>query len=126
MDFHLRRRSIQSEQCDDGQKAVDRVMEAGVEHFQVIFLDNVMPVMSGLEAASRLRGMGYKNLIIGITGNALETDRREFEEAGADIVLVKPFKLEYLDNLLKYMDRYGYRSFPFAHGNSSEVRYISY
>lgn len=36
--------------------------------FAVVFLDNQMPVMSGLEAVAKLRGMGRRDLVIGVTG----------------------------------------------------------
>ena len=36
--------------------------------FAVVFLDNQMPVMSGLEAVAKLRGMGKRDFIVGVTG----------------------------------------------------------
>ena len=35
----------------------------------VIFMDNTMPVMTGIEATKKLRKIGYENMIIGLTGN---------------------------------------------------------
>ena len=38
--------------------------------YAVVFLDNQMPVMSGLKAVERLRQMGRKDLIVGVTGRS--------------------------------------------------------
>ncbi|TFK29581.1 hypothetical protein FA15DRAFT_663722 [Coprinopsis marcescibilis] len=58
--------------------------------FAVVFLDNQMPVMSGLRAVERLRQLGRKDFVVGVTGNALLTDQHEYLEAGVDRVLTKP------------------------------------
>ncbi|KAG5653606.1 hypothetical protein H0H81_011978 [Sphagnurus paluster] len=58
--------------------------------FSIVFLDNQMPVLSGLKAVSKLRELGRKDLIVGVTGNALLTDQQEYLEAGADRGLQMP------------------------------------
>ncbi len=49
-----------------------------------------MPRMDGHEATRRLRAMGFTRPIIGCTGNVMESQVRDFLEAGADHVLSKP------------------------------------
>ena len=49
-----------------------------------MFLDNQMPVLSGLDAVARLRAMGRKDFVVGVTGNALLSDQQEYLEAGVD------------------------------------------
>jgi DNA-binding response OmpR family regulator len=49
--------------------------------------------------------MGYRHLIIGVTGNALDVDVRDFEESGADVVLLKPLRLDLLTKILEYCRR---------------------
>jgi len=39
--------------------------------FAVVFLDNQMPVMSGLRVVERLRELGRTDFVVGVTGNAL-------------------------------------------------------
>ena len=56
----------------------------GGVRYSVIFLDNQMPVLSGLKAVARLREMGRRDFIVGVTGNALLTDQEEYLAAGAD------------------------------------------
>ncbi|RXW23450.1 hypothetical protein EST38_g2401 [Candolleomyces aberdarensis] len=73
------------------------VPESSVEHlvqslgpvpqeikFAVVFLDNQMPVMSGVKAVERLRELGRKDFVVGVTGNALLSDQNEYLSAGAD------------------------------------------
>ena len=55
-----------------------------------ITLDNAMPRMTGVEAARAMRGAGYGGRVVGLTGNAVQSDRDEFMRAGADVVLTKP------------------------------------
>lgn len=42
---------------------------------------------NGLEATKLLRKGGYKNLVVGVTGNVLDDDVSEYQAAGADIIL---------------------------------------
>lgn len=52
--------------------------------FALVFLDNQMPIMSGVEMVEELRKLGRKDLIVGVTGNALLPDQEEYLAAGAD------------------------------------------
>lgn len=52
--------------------------------FAITFLDNQMPIMSGVEMVRKLRMLDREDLIVGVTGNALLPDQEEYLEAGAD------------------------------------------
>ncbi|KAJ3551115.1 hypothetical protein NM688_g4923 [Phlebia brevispora] len=55
------------------------------EHkYAVVFLDNQMPVLSGLDAVAKLREMGRTDFVVGVTGNALLGDQQEYLGKGAD------------------------------------------
>ncbi|KDR80820.1 hypothetical protein GALMADRAFT_241276 [Galerina marginata CBS 339.88] len=58
--------------------------------FAVVFLDNQMPVMSGLKVVEKMRQLGRTDFIVGVTGNALLSDQEEYLDAGVDRVLTKP------------------------------------
>ena len=47
-----------------------------------------MPIMNGPQTAIQLRKLGYQHLIIGVTGNALDIDILEFEQAGRYLLLI--------------------------------------
>jgi len=75
--------------CDmafNGQEAVDMAIQ---NDYKLILMDNVMPVMTGVEATRQI--LACKNVvIIGITGNVLQKDIEEFLEAGAIQILKRP------------------------------------
>jgi len=70
------------------------------DKYAVVFLDNQMPVMSGLKAVEKLRDLGRQDFVVGITGNALLTDQKKYLDAGADHVLTKPVLERHLRDML--------------------------
>ena len=52
--------------------------------FDVVFLDNQMPIMSGVELVTILRRLQRQDFVVGVTGNALKEDQEEYIEAGVD------------------------------------------
>ena len=50
--------------------------------------------------------------MIGVTGNALDTDVSEYLSAGADLVLGKPVKLSMLKMVLRHVKENGHLSRP--------------
>lgn len=73
--------------------------------FDVVFLDNQMPQMSGLETIARLRAAGREDLVVGVTGNALIRDQDEYLTAGVDHVLIKPVLEKSLRQMLSLAER---------------------
>jgi len=61
--------------------------------YDVILLDDHMVRMDGSAAMKILRRCGYKGLVVGVTGSALEEDLNAFCAAGVDYALPKPFVL---------------------------------
>ena len=59
-----------------------------------------------------MRANGYRNLIIGVTGNVLDDDIQKYLQAGADLILGKPLKMDKLIALLKFAEVYGTISHP--------------
>jgi CheY-like chemotaxis protein len=59
--------------------------------FDVVFIDYVMNTMNGPEAVQIMRrDMKFSGGIIGVTGNALQSDLDYFQQCGADLVITKP------------------------------------
>jgi CheY-like chemotaxis protein len=92
-------------EAEDGVQAVDLVMRSlasdSNEIFDLILCDNVMPNMDGPTAAARMRELGYKGPIIGVTGNALPSDVEYFMSSGANAVLAKPLQIGTLKSFLR-------------------------
>ena len=63
-----------------------------------------MPHLAGPLTIKLLRALGYENLVIGITGNSVEDDIKEFYGCGANYVFIKPF---HKSSLQMVLDLYG-------------------
>jgi CheY-like chemotaxis protein len=57
---------------------------------------------NGSEATRLLRAGGFKNLVIGVTGNVMEEDVRQYLAAGADMVVAKPMRMATLSSILRH------------------------
>jgi CheY-like chemotaxis protein/anti-sigma regulatory factor (Ser/Thr protein kinase) len=77
--------------AQDGQEALDRM--AG-EHFDVVLMDVMMPVMDGITALGHLRereaATGQHSVVLMVTAHAMTGDRERFLAAGADGYVSKP------------------------------------
>ena len=93
------------EEAQDGQEAVDvikaTIFTADVPSFDVVVLDFEMPRMNGPEAARAMRDLGYKGLIVGLTGHTEKAEINRFISQGADRVLCKPLAFSDLEPLLQ-------------------------
>ncbi|KAF7356425.1 Histidine kinase [Mycena venus] len=74
------------------------------ERFDVIFLDNQMPLLSGINTVAKLREWGRGDFVVGVTGNALLEDQEEYIAAGVDHVLTKPVNEQALRRMLVLAD----------------------
>lgn len=72
--------------------------------YDLVFMDCQMPDMDGLEATRMIRRLEageQRTIIIAITGNDTEEDRRLCREAGMDGFLTKPLRPKILQELLE-------------------------
>jgi len=84
----------------NGQKALEALQN---ETFDVILLDEQMPVMTGLEALKAIRKQEKKYgrpLVIALTGYNTDPDRIRLLNAGFDGVIGKPFGMKALEEFL--------------------------
>jgi CheY-like chemotaxis protein len=75
-------------------------------HPHLIWMDWRMPLMNGLEATRRIRGLpgGGDARILGLTASAFEERGDEFREAGCDDYLRKPYRIgEVLDAMTRVL-----------------------
>jgi signal transduction histidine kinase len=93
----------------NGKEAVNIIKEdilaakADPDHVPIycILMDYEMPLLNGPEATKQLRTLGYKGIILGITGNVLSEDIECFKEHGADEVMSKPVSLKHIQKYWK-------------------------
>ncbi|KAJ7738386.1 hypothetical protein B0H16DRAFT_1379286 [Mycena metata] len=77
----------------DGQECVNMVLGAAPRTYDLICLDNFMPVMTGEDAVKEIRAHARDDFVVGCTGNALTEDQESYREAGVDEVMVKPIMI---------------------------------
>ena len=68
--------------------------------YDAVLLDNEMPIMRGRDAVRQVREMGYKGIVIGVTGNVTDEDVDDFVVQGADLVILKPLTVESFENAM--------------------------
>ncbi len=91
----------------NGQEAVDKLVEAGPDHFQLVLMDVQMPVMNGYDATRAIRKLDDARLaripILAMTADAFEEDRQKALRCGMDGHLTKPIEMEKLFEALNVM-----------------------
>lgn len=87
----LKAKGYECVEAEDGRDCIDKLM-AENKYF-CILMDFQMPKLNGPDATRELRRLGFELPIVGVTGNVMTEDIREFMAAGADLVLGKPFSM---------------------------------
>jgi DNA-binding NarL/FixJ family response regulator len=59
-----------------------------------------MPVLNGPDATTKIRSLGFRGKIFGVTGNTLPADIEDFSSRGLDEILLKPLNNEELVRIL--------------------------
>ena len=88
-------------EAESGQEAIDLVRE---NRYDIIFMDHMMPVMDGIEAAEIIRRdcgeNGAAPVIIALTANAMAGMRERFLDRGFQDFIAKPLDRKELGQLL--------------------------
>ncbi len=87
----LNKMSLYCDVVENGEDAVERVKEV---QYDVVLMDIHMPGISGLEATRIIRTFDKDLTIFALTAVTLEDKMHEFDEAGFDDIISKPFKQE--------------------------------
>lgn len=89
--------------AEDGEAAVEAL---AAQHFDLIFLDILMPRLDGIEACRRIKAVCEHFVpVIFITGTTDEADLARCIEAGGDDFLVKPFSPTVLAAKVRALER---------------------
>ena len=104
---HLERVGLKPIIAENGKIGLDMVfdrMQKGEKLFDLIFMDIQMPVMDGLEAASRIIRLNTGIPIVAITANVMSNDREIYKSHGMPDCIGKPFTTQELWRCLaKYL-----------------------
>jgi signal transduction histidine kinase/ActR/RegA family two-component response regulator len=96
----LRIHGIKSDKASSGKEALEMVSN---NEYQMIFMDQMMPEMDGLETTANIRAMGGRLLnipIIALTANAMAGAKETLIAAGMNDFLTKPIHRDELTAIL--------------------------
>ena len=109
----LKKTQMRITEAENGYKAIEL---ATAQHFDLIFMDHMMPGMDGIEAMEKIKavkdGPCANTPVIVLTANAIGGSKEKYLEAGFDGYLSKPIVTEELTGILaKHLksaeDKYG-------------------
>ena len=99
----LRSMGFETETASDGEKALEHIR---AEHFDLIFMDHMMPVMDGMEAMRIIHeeGLCRNTPVIMLTANTIKGEKEKYLAAGFTEYLTKPFSDKSIkDVVLRYL-----------------------
>lgn len=78
------------DEAADGQEAIDHIME---NEYDLILLDYMMPLLTGLEVIERVRNSPDKSTvkIMMVSAKSQQTDKDLVLKSGADYFIAKPY-----------------------------------
>ena len=92
--------------ASNGKEAVEKFAASEVGGFDIIFMDVMMPVMNGLDAARKIRSMTRADAqaipVIAMTANAFKEDIEKCLNAGMNKYLSKPVDIFSLLKVLSF------------------------
>jgi CheY-like chemotaxis protein len=90
--------------AENGLDAIDK-FKSNRGLIDLIFMDNNMPIMDGIEATKKIKELDKKIQIVGYSAMMAGEGREEYElaaiDAGINYFLSKPYKQKDLDEILK-------------------------
>ncbi len=87
----LNKMGLYCDVVDNGEDAVEQIK---ADNYDVVLMDIHMPGISGIEATKIVRSFNKDLTIFALTAVTLEDKMQEFDEAGFDAIISKPFKQE--------------------------------
>ncbi len=97
----LKRNKIFPDLAESGQQGIDMAKKT---FYHIIFLDNMMPGMSGIETLKKMRRENFldeKTTVVMLTASAIAGMREEYLREGFDDYLSKPINVSELESILE-------------------------
>jgi CheY-like chemotaxis protein len=96
----LKKYNFNIDSCTSGKACLDKI-KIGTK-YDIIFLDDMMPRMSGKETLQALKKLdGFNIPVIALTANAISGMREEYLSSGFDDYLSKPIEKPELERVIK-------------------------
>ena len=96
----LKKYNFTIDSCTNGQDCIKKLLQD--DSYDIIFLDDMMPRMSGREVIKKLRQAEDFNIpTIALTANAIEGMKEEYLACGFDDYLSKPIEKVELERVIK-------------------------
>jgi signal transduction histidine kinase/DNA-binding response OmpR family regulator len=98
----LKRMNFDIDVAENGQEALNKFLHV---KYNIIFMDCMMPIMDGFQATKKIRKYEKENnlkptLIVALTANANEEDRKKCVESGMNDFIAKPVKKEFIEAMV--------------------------
>ena len=101
LDASLDKLNVKADCAIDGQDAIFKCKQ---KHYDLIFMDCIMPIRDGFEATKTLRAQricpSESTYIVALTANTSSQDKLACQQAGMDMFVSKPFKLPHIEKAL--------------------------
>ncbi len=98
----LKQTKVQVDEAESGMECLELVKE---NHYDIIFLDHMMPEMDGVETLHHMKTMQdypcQTTPIVALTANAIQGAREMYLREGFDDFLSKPIQPEKLEKMIK-------------------------
>jgi CheY-like chemotaxis protein len=101
---HFKKEQI--EVMENGTDLLSAVLTQN-KKYNIIFMDNNMPLLKGYVIIKLLRSLSINSLIVGVTGDNIDVENNEMLLAGANLVFSKPIKKTNVDFVRHYYMMYG-------------------
>jgi len=95
--------ALKIDSAGSGAETINKIKSG--KTYDIIFMDQMMPVMDGIETTRRLRALGYDRPIVALTANAVAGQAEVFLSSGFDAYISKPIDLRHLNLVLNKLIR---------------------
>ena len=94
----LKRAGMRADWVQNGRVCIEQLEQMDADYYQMILMDIQMPVLNGYEATKEIRNLADTSkaniLILAMTANAFDDDKRRAMESGMDGFITKPIEVE--------------------------------
>jgi len=95
----LKEFELNIDSCDSGFSAIEKIENN--EHYDIIFMDIMMPKMSGVETLKKLKQIyNFNTPVVALTADAMEGKSTKYIEVGFNDYLSKPINKDELKRVL--------------------------